>query len=531
MRAKEFISESYDWDWRDISNQHDPFNREYKPQIEWPPSEQEIKEIERKVLQDPEWLSYYKRFGWDSWTSISPSQVWFNKNDKTVSFYEVPAITKEWNPNKESGIVPDRVMVKMDLTGNFSIVGEHDIILPRALDLLKQYIKTTFTSQNLRYMTGRYYVRFGRWHDDERSQNWLATKEQGRPVFEKGVSAYHADWNPEEQRWAIADGINEDTITGTLASLMYNPNKNIFLIQGTELKEDGADGEPLLHNVKLIKPLKVTDVYVPGIYDPREENLTESQHSGIADEIKSKLGLKTVAIQERGNDLILDTIIVGKENQGKGLGSKAMQMLTTYADRHGKRIILTPATRDPHHGTTSRTRLVKFYKRFGFKENKGRAIDYAIGAGKMFREPQLSENVIQLRGFGPSEKTRDWVAKVKTMFYNEGQNNYVFWNHEGNLIPHGKENSKDIASYVQFELVPKQQNKVEVKWIQATPMRSGRGSQAMKILQDLAQKDGIALTLFPWDKGQISQSKLIKFYKKQGFVPVGKSKNMIWEPK
>lgn len=143
----------------------------------------------------------------------------------------------------------------------------------------------------------------------------------------------------------------------------------------------------------------------------------------------------------------------------------------------------------------------------------------------------IAETAIQLRGFGPSEKSKEWVAKVKSMFYQEGNNNYIFWNHEGNPIPKGKEETKDIASYVQFELVPKQQNKVEVKWIQATPMRAGRGSEAMKVLQDLAQQDGIALTLFPWDKGAVSQSKLMKFYKKQGFSPVGQSKNMIWEPK
>lgn len=142
----------------------------------------------------------------------------------------------------------------------------------------------------------------------------------------------------------------------------------------------------------------------------------------------------------------------------------------------------------------------------------------------------ICEEPIKLRGFGPSEKTKEWVAKVRSMFYNEGNNSYIFWNHEGNQIPKGKEETKDISAYVQFELVPEDGNKVEVKWIQATPMRTGRGSQAMKMLQDLAQQDGIALTLFPWDKGVIPQSKLIKFYKKQGFNPVGQSKNMMWEP-
>ena len=148
-----------------------------------------------------------------------------------------------------------------------------------------------------------------------------------------------------------------------------------------------------------------------------------------------------------------------------------------------------------------------------------------------FIPEDVEPKVIQLRGFGPSEKTKEWVANVNDMFYKEGNNGYIFWNHEGNQIPKGKEETKDIAAYVQFELVPKGGNKVEVKWIQATPLRGGYGSKGMKILQDLAQQDGIALTLFPWDKGQVPQSKLIKFYKKQGFEPLNKSKNMMWEPK
>ena len=168
----------------------------------------------------------------------------------------------------------------------------------------------------------------------------------------------------------------------------------------------------------------------------------------------------------------------------------------------------------------------------GFSQKAHCAGRKARQAGKKTKSSSVSEETaIKLRGFGPSEKTKEFVAKVNDMFYNEGNNSYIFWNHEGNQIPKGKEETKDIAAYVQFELVPKDGNKVEVKWIQATPLRGGYGSKGMQILKDLAQQDGIALTLYPWDKGQVSQSKLIKFYKKQGFNPLNKSKNMIWEPK
>ena len=53
----------------------------------------------------------------------------------------------------------------------------------------------------------------------------------------------------------------------------------------------------------------------------------------------------------------------------------------------------------------------------------------------------------------------------------------------------------------------------------------------MQELQAMAREDGISLTLFPWDKGQVSQSKLTKFYRGQGFKPTVKGgKAMQWEP-
>jgi hypothetical protein len=152
-------------------------------------------------------------------------------------------------------------------------------------------------------------------------------------------------------------------------------------------------------------------------------------------------------------------------------------------------------------------------------------------AGRKKNEDVEAPQPIKLKGFGASEKSKEGVANIKSKFYNEGPKSYIFWDKEGNLIPLGKEESNGIAAYVEFEIEPKEGNKAYIKWMQATPTKGGFGSKGMKMLQDLAQQSGIALTLFPWDKGQVPQSKLIKFYKKQGFNPLNKSKNMIWEPK
>lgn len=123
----------------------------------------------------------------------------------------------------------------------------------------------------------------------------------------------------------------------------------------------------------------------------------------------------------------------------------------------------------------------------------------------------------------PSAETKAWIEKVYSKFPQTWQNNHV--------MPIGGEG--DDQHFALFELTPSfsKRGAVEIKWFQAYPLRQGVGSRAMKILQDLAQEDDITLTLYPWNKGIISQSKLAKFYKRSGFNSIGKEKNMIWKAK
>ena len=84
-----------------------------------------------------------------------------------------------------------------------------------------------------------------------------------------------------------------------------------------------------------------------------------------------------------------------------------------------------------------------------------------------------------------------------------------------------------------FELKPSMsaRNAVELDWLSAYPHKQGVGSRTLKKLQEHAIEHGVGLTLFPWEHGGVSQSKLIKFYKKHGFMPTTKGgKAMIWRP-
>jgi predicted nucleotidyltransferase len=133
------------------------------------------------------------------------------------------------------------------------------------------------------------------------------------------------------------------------------------------------------------------------------------------------------------------------------------------------------------------------------------------------------ESLSEIKISGPDPRVKSYIDRVYAKFPSTWQNNHVMsW---------GKGDEQQLAI---FELVPSLSLKgaAEIKWFQAHPLRSGVGSRAIQILQQMAQEDGIALTLYPWDRGQISQAKLIKFYRQHGFRPAQKgSKNLVWEPK
>jgi hypothetical protein len=133
----------------------------------------------------------------------------------------------------------------------------------------------------------------------------------------------------------------------------------------------------------------------------------------------------------------------------------------------------------------------------------------------------IIESVIKLRGTTSSAKAKNWIEKVYAKYPGTWENNHVMvW---------GQGNDQQFAM---FELIPSfsKQDAVEVKWFQAYPLRSGVGTRAMRELQALAKEDGISLTLYPWDKGKVSQAKLTKFYKSLGFIPQKNSKDMEWNP-
>ena len=91
-------------------------------------------------------------------------------------------------------------------------------------------------------------------------------------------------------------------------------------------------------------------------------------------------------------------IEVEKANRNKGLGTAFMQDLTEFADSKGLQIRVNPSD---ELGATSKGRLEKFYKRFGFVENKpGKNKDYAIS--ERFYRPASQEQRFMPSGIDES---------------------------------------------------------------------------------------------------------------------------------
>lgn len=84
-----------------------------------------------------------------------------------------------------------------------------------------------------------------------------------------------------------------------------------------------------------------------------------------------------------GSFVVLDSLFIPKEQRGQGIGRAIMADLVAEADRQGWRLALTP---DDVYGS-SKTRLVTFYRDFGFVPNKGVTRDFET-TQTMLRHPK-----------------------------------------------------------------------------------------------------------------------------------------------
>jgi GNAT superfamily N-acetyltransferase len=120
-----------------------------------------------------------------------------------------------------------------------------------------------------------------------------------------------------------------------------------------------------------LKLLKESDV--PDHYESDEKFRKHWQDKGV----------DNTTIKGQGYIRPMD-IRVEKKNRKQGLGTSFMEDLCKFGDHHKLPVRLSPGT---DFGASSKARLVNFYKRFGFVENKGRNKYFAFRE-TMYREPQ-----------------------------------------------------------------------------------------------------------------------------------------------
>jgi GNAT superfamily N-acetyltransferase len=125
--------------------------------------------------------------------------------------------------------------------------------------------------------------------------------------------------------------------------------------------------------------------------NPTAEPIAESGFGGIADQLTASaerwLPTSPPVIMPEGTDgyFNIARITVPSQIRGGGIGTGAMEAIAAKADELGVTLTLTPST---DYGASSVARLVRFYRRFGFRPNRGRTADFETRAA-MIRPPQM----------------------------------------------------------------------------------------------------------------------------------------------
>ena len=75
--------------------------------------------------------------------------------------------------------------------------------------------------------------------------------------------------------------------------------------------------------------------------------------------------VKTLFLSELNDVISIDMIEVERDKRKQGVGASVMRALVLYADANNKTLEALPGLKDDRRGTTSRGRLVNFYKKIG----------------------------------------------------------------------------------------------------------------------------------------------------------------------
>ena len=143
-----------------------------------------------------------------------------------------------------------------------------------------------------------------------------------------------------------------------------------------------------------------------GTYGPNDPNILHQSGVGQPlDSVRSawrEAGIDFTLV-ESGDVVTVSKIVVPEGAREAGAGTRAMEQLVAWADANGKHLALTPSA----DFGGNKKRLTAFYKRFGFKENKGKSRVFSVAEG-MVREAKNGPTLYQFAG--PQAATADTMA-------------------------------------------------------------------------------------------------------------------------
>lgn len=157
--------------------------------------------------------------------------------------------------------------------------------------------------------------------------------------------------------------------------------------------------------------------------EPIPESTAPNHKGKIDSELESKYGV-SVDVFEYPTHLELKRIVVPDDKRGMGVGTNVMNDLIKYAVKNNKDIFTTPSS--AFGGTKSR--LVKFYKSFGFKNNKGSKRDFRSRESMVRLNSGLDEADTnrdykkEYEKYGKSEKAKKYRAELNK--YNRQKGTY-----------------------------------------------------------------------------------------------------------
>jgi len=286
------------------------------------------------------------------------------------------------------------------------------------------------------------------------AQQFMQTQqEQLQAEIEKAAAVQESDATFKAERDAIAAQVRDQlNAVGRFSPEVHDAYAtligNFFAVQGAKL---GVSPQELFNR---------TGFSVAGsMAEGPQLEATQGQPLQQAETLRAVTkGLKdsgvSVAATERNGAINLAKIVVPEAERGAGRGTAAMQALLDYADRTGQRIELTPSA----DFGGNKKRLVDFYKRFGFVENKGAAKDFTISEA-MYRPAQQAKALEQkARGtFSPETNTITLLksADLSTFLHESGhfflEQQFALSNQlTGELTPTQQELAKDTQALLDW---------------------------------------------------------------------------------